>query len=490
MQNVPKIVRERLQAATPAATHSSANLPSANHPDADALTAFAERSLPERERTVVLEHLARCGDCRDIMALALPATEPVGVATRAPARGWLTWPVLRWGLVAAGIVALASLGIVQYQKRSENIASKSSPRLEVAANQAAGQNKAPNQTKDQSPASPVSSGMAKKVDNLQPPPPSAFTGSVDVNDSTIYDKKSTSRAMGPRIPAPQPQAESARGKALVVGGALPHGPMLANQLQQQNTGQNQAPIPAATSPFAKQQAAGDLTATMNVPAASETVEVESQSAQFETKGRNANALKDLPAAPPPQNEEYGSARIGKAKPAVTAQVGSAGSLSSTAATAAPGPSQATDALTLASSAPVPRWTINSAGTLQRSFDQGFTWQAVDVNANPGYLQIAGKASQEKSKEASQAFKREEATPIFRAVAATGADVWAGGSRGALYHSLDAGNHWTHVTPTSSGTMLTGDIVSLEFPDTQHGKVSTSTGEVWMTRDAGQTWQKQ
>ena len=52
MQNVPKTVRDRLQAAPPPV----------NHPDADLLTAFAERSLPHRERTVVLEHLARCGD--------------------------------------------------------------------------------------------------------------------------------------------------------------------------------------------------------------------------------------------------------------------------------------------------------------------------------------------------------------------------------------------------------------------------------------------
>ena len=56
MQNVPKIVRERLKAGAPAA----------QHPDANALTAFAERLLPERERALVFDHLARCGDCRDI----------------------------------------------------------------------------------------------------------------------------------------------------------------------------------------------------------------------------------------------------------------------------------------------------------------------------------------------------------------------------------------------------------------------------------------
>jgi photosystem II stability/assembly factor-like uncharacterized protein len=60
----------------------------------------------------------------------------------------------------------------------------------------------------------------------------------------------------------------------------------------------------------------------------------------------------------------------------------------------------------------------------------------------------------------------------------------------LYHSSDAGDHWLRVAPVSSGAMLTGDIVSLEFADLQHGKILTSTGEIWTTSDDGQTWQKQ
>jgi hypothetical protein len=489
MQNVPKIVRERLRAATPAASHASAS-----HPDADALTAFAERSLPERERGVVLEHLARCGDCRDIVALALPATESVEMATRAPARRWLTWPALRWGFIAAGIVAIAALGIVQYQRRPEGMASKSPARVDVAANEAAsgGGNQATYQTQDQLSAPPVSSGMAKKAENVPVPPPSALADSVAANDSTIYDKKSRVREIAPRAYVPQPQSESQHGAAQAVGGPLPYGPRLANQWQQQNVVQSQAPTPAAASPFAKQQAAGDLSANMRVPASSESVEVESQSAQLETRAQNLDAakMKDLPAAPKPADEEYASARIGKAKPAVSPQTASGDALAFPTAVPAPAPSQATGGLMLTSSAPVPRWTISSTGSLQRSFDQGITWQVVDVNANPGYLQIAGKTSRENSKEASQAFKRDTSSPIFRAVAATGADVWAGGSGGALYHSADAGDHWTRVTPTSSGAKLTGDIVSLEFPDMLHGKVSSSAGEVWTTSDAGQTWQKQ
>ena len=108
MQNVPKIVRERLKA--PAGNHSQA------HPDANALTAFAEQSLAEGERAVILDHLARCGDCRDVVALALPAIERVEAAVRRPARGWFTWPVLRWTFVAAGVLAIAGLGVVRYQR--------------------------------------------------------------------------------------------------------------------------------------------------------------------------------------------------------------------------------------------------------------------------------------------------------------------------------------------------------------------------------------
>ena len=62
MQKAPKIAIERLRV----------NPPAANHPDADVLTAFSERSLPEVERGIVLEHLALCADCREVLALALP----------------------------------------------------------------------------------------------------------------------------------------------------------------------------------------------------------------------------------------------------------------------------------------------------------------------------------------------------------------------------------------------------------------------------------
>jgi photosystem II stability/assembly factor-like uncharacterized protein len=80
--------------------------------------------------------------------------------------------------------------------------------------------------------------------------------------------------------------------------------------------------------------------------------------------------------------------------------------------------------------------------------------------------------------------------VFRAVAVNGPDVWVGGTTAVLYHSPDAGEHWSRVVPRSSDATLTGDVLTLDFPNVQNGRISTSTGEVWTTSDSGQSWQKQ
>jgi len=481
MQNVPEIVRRRLEAATPSADHSSGSHLSDNHPDANALTAFAERSLGQDERALVLEHLGRCSDCRDIVALALPAMEPVEPALRPAATGWLTWPALRWGFVAAGIVAITALGVVEYQRRTATTASPARARVEVAGGESS-------QAKDQSLASPFYSATTKKAANIQAPAPYALT---DAAGATLSEKKSTLRAVEPRATVPQPQTGSPH--ATVVGGSLTNGPRMPNQWQQQSAVQNQAAEATSSSPFAKQQAAGDLSANMHVPAVPETVAVESQSSQLDTQAQSLDASQIdarqaivQPAASPQSGEDYTSARVGKAKPAETSSDARSGAVANKVAT--PAVPQASGGPVLASSAPVPRWTINSTGGLERSLDQGTTWQVVNLNANPMYFTAATSVQSPGS--TSRAKVQKDAFPVFRAVAASGVDVWAGGTGGALYHSQDAGDHWTRVVPTSSRAILTGDIISLEFSDMEHGKVSTSNAEVWNTTDNGQTWQKQ
>ena len=204
---------------------------------------------------------------------------------------------------------------------------------------------------------------------------------------------------------------------------------------------------------------------------------------------------------------------------------------------APAPLLRTDP-TLMKGPAAPRWTISASGALQRSFDGGQTWQDVNIvvddsmkatlvrRSQPGSTVEVSSAATEvqtqansetefetKSETKSQAkmaaksapkpsapasVKSAEAEPaptprtIFRAVSVSSnaAEVWAGGSGGALYHTLGGGNRWARVVPSDAASTLTGDIIAIQFSDPRNGIVTTSTAEIWTTLDAGQTWHKQ
>jgi hypothetical protein len=465
MQNVPKIVRERLQAGTPVA----------GHPDANLLTAFAERSLPDRERAAVLEHLARCGDCRDVLALASPTSEAVQTVITPARRGWLTWPVLRWGLVAAGGIVVVSLGILQYQRHlapATMVARQTQPEA-VATNL---------QTQ---PATPSPAAVpAEKQEQA-----AAGAGSAGKTGPEFAEHKLIARAEAPLASVQEPKVVGGAASGAVHGQLL-HGPQMPTQWQQQSA-RAQVSVPAAPSATAKQQAA-DMAA--RIPSAAETVEVQAAggAAPVGTETRNKESQLQAEAGQPQPELDFSARAVGKAKPAVNPEAAAAAPMSTLARSASQG-------TTGANAAPMLRWTISPAGGLQRSFDQGNTWQDVNVNAGPvptasfTSVEVVAKAAPTPAKDNyadKKALKAAPAALIFRAVAAIGPQVWAGGSNGALYHSPDAGGHWTQVVPTADGALLSGDIVGLEFSDPQHGKVTTSTAEVWITTDAGQTWQKQ
>lgn len=103
MAEVPKIVRERLSSQA-----------AGEHPDANRLSAFAERALTEPERSQMLDHLSRCADCRQIVALTAPElTEEQVTVTQLPgaSRSWWRSPLLHWGaFTAAALVVLIAVG--------------------------------------------------------------------------------------------------------------------------------------------------------------------------------------------------------------------------------------------------------------------------------------------------------------------------------------------------------------------------------------------
>jgi hypothetical protein len=482
MQNVPKIVRERLKAATPAV----------NHPDADVLTAFAERSLPELERAIVLEHLARCGDCRDIVALSLPATEAVEAAAIQARGQWFAWPTLRWAFVAAGVVAIASLGVVQLQHREvAQMAGKQSVSREAVAVSL----EAKNQTTSLPMVSaPAATEQTKEKKSQVPALVLKDSGNASRQASAASNQ--VTRAEEPSLQKP-PGSRGAVGG--VVAGQLSNGPKMPEQWQQRQNafGLQANAAPAPPPPTAKQTADAYASSNILTTEARQSAQAPSAAPAINTAAENLDAhVQEQPSSPQPESDA-----VGKAKQPVKVEAQGAASAQETMVAATPRDISAgrndganvrnSNQLNTSPSSTF-RWIVNSDGGLERSVDRGNSWQGVDVNAQNSASSMSSKlaAKAARAKDKSDTKKEAAATPVFRAVAAMGTEVWAGGSTGALFHSSDGGNHWTRVVPLFAGSTLTGDVVTLEFSDPQHGKITTSTPEVWTTTDAGLTWQKQ
>jgi hypothetical protein len=128
------------------------------HPDAEMLSAFAEQALGERERGEVLEHLAACGRCRQVIALA---SEAAGAEVAA----WRRAPVRRrvwfrsWGLALAPLAAVAASAVVAIYVHERDV-ERAAEVARVERQQAS--EKAPMPLQAQVPATPPQAGPAKQ----------------------------------------------------------------------------------------------------------------------------------------------------------------------------------------------------------------------------------------------------------------------------------------------------------------------------------------
>jgi photosynthesis system II assembly factor YCF48-like protein len=407
--------------------------------------------LNDRERSRVLQHLADCADCRDVISLATPEIKSTASPSPKGSR-WMSWPVLRWGALAACIVVVSAAVTLHYERRQagESSVAERTPAAPVSLS---AENKVPQPPREK---------LAAKI-----PPPAPFQSDRDfVVSSKLAQREeeninagavaARTRVSAPHVPDQDEKDRELSNNRLADASAgksadkpAPPAAMRAAPVP--------APVPAAKAAQKPPGAEVRNDTVASAPGAmTETVTVEgANTSVLETLQTPARKAKDESTKNEPQKE----ARAARAGAAGAMAMGDRNTDSLSAQVAQTASGDYAKRSRPGHNAPL--WTLSADGVLQRSFDSGKTWGTIPVASNV----------------------------VFRALAANDSDIWVGGAAGALYHSSDAGQHWVRVYPVADGNPLTADIVTVEFNDPQHGKLTVSDHEIWTTINAGDTWQK-
>jgi hypothetical protein len=416
------------------------------HPDANLLAAFVEKTLSEKERTQVLNHLARCAECRELAALTLPQEVEVAQPASLTARSWWSaWPTLRWVALAGALAAVVFVVVLHpyRSRRPETLSKEMRPTLMARASQVAPQPPAQPSAQPSAKAPVVKEGL----EHRQSPYPMAPL------------KKGAGPSGGQQLAALPVGAETKEATKLM---AAAHPP---------------APAQVENAPLNSRRYGALTSLTANPAAAVAAAPPPPQS-----------AFKQLAAheAPPKAAAATGSQAGATAVPSAAQSVGVTADLKSGLVGGVPAPSSVPSApraaalmrakaqsvevtgmafravAQSAAAQPAALWTISPEGKVQRSGDGGKTWEKVRVDDKV----------------------------TFQAIQAMGKEVWAGGSGGALYHSSDGGAIWKRVNLISGGSSPTETIVLINAHDAQHVTVKTASGEQWNTEDGGLHWQRE
>src|SRR5450631_1446273 len=461
MTEVPKVVYDRLRAASLGRALPGQTAPEPAHPDADMLTAFAEQALAATERDGVLEHLALCGDCREVVALALPPAESVGAkivvpvvpakvsraGAPAPHKLSFAWPSLRWAALAAGVAVAASVLLMHPGKLNQATLPSATPQVATTVPPA-------------SDAQIASSPMAKSPANLSAP--------LDRTDEARPNAKSPSSKKATSEPAVTVVTAETAARAK-------QGMLLAD-----NRPDNRKDVVTADKPAPAQstgaEGGGAAFGATNAGRSNEVVEVTAESPTVQAEVSADERLMAPSSAP----------AIEKAKPAVQTETSQLQNTIPAATSELPiqgrnieGRNLVTLSKQESPASPTGKRTVAWAiagGVLQRSVDRGHSWQ----NALRADHLLLCYASQDR-------------------------DVWAGGQAGMLFHSTDGGTTWVQVQPSVNGQGLSSDITHIDVRSNLRSEarraalsdaqglaeivLSTHNNETWSSPDAGKSWEK-
>jgi putative zinc finger protein len=481
MTEVPKIVYDRLRAARLQQLPIGSAAESV-HPDSNLLTAFAEQVLSATEHDSVLEHLALCAECRDTVALALPAenvevisvfSEPVfseGEKGEAPipraaeyaASRLFAWPRLRWVALAACAAVVGSALLLRPGKLN--------PPTQPSAGQQIASTAAPTSTG----GSPSGASSPSIVSSIVSSGSNYSSGRPSGRQAGDHPELSANRDETASI-TDGPLSKDATARRTLPSPAQAESAMaLARRKKSSEQADKRTNIPGmlALDGSASQETAGGT--------ADETIEVSAAGEVAPSAADTASTARNFAPA------------IEKAKPALPNTAQENGLPASAAdqvhgVNGAPAPRLQARAMSPAAAKAItpgqtsgaglaPRdfaWTINS-GVLRRSLDNGQTWQD-SLRADHPLLCYASHSD----------------------------EIWTGGQGGTLYHSTDGGISWVRVYPSANGRQLSADVSQIEVRNSNLGDfhlgsknsqaptkivLSTNNKQVWTSVDGGKSWE--
>ncbi len=473
---ISKLVRQRLQVSADAANA---------HPDANLLAAYAEQGLSRAERVSVMEHLSRCEQCREVVALVMPQVAepvplrpelvtPVSSVAGARRRSWFSDQNLLWARLAATVTVAIGIGLTYYATHDRQPALGPVPAINapaapapdkqaeippstgadkvVGSEDGAARKEKQERTKAAEPVAASPKNVPTERAEIQTPASSSVSEEkkAKAESSKKRDEVAATRKLGiaggqtasdkadTALPSPRAtDAMSANREAAPHVAIAAETPSASIKLRKDSgrAGAAGGKMPsgdsagAASPPASPQSAAEQQSASAQQGALSDTQSLPSTQAsqQKQATAQIRPSLTMEPMAGPQANAPYGASRAAN--------------------------SSKSNAYRYTAS----RWTISPAGRLQKLFSAtGGSPQSTDAQVGRDV--------------------------VFRAVAVIGTHVWAGGSGHQLFYSRDDGTHWTRVMGDWQG-----DITSMRFSDLKHGELITSAGEHWTTVDGGEHW---
>jgi Photosynthesis system II assembly factor YCF48 len=459
MTEVPKIVHDRLRSGERQRATGERE-----HPEADLLTAFAEQALSVSERDGVLEHLAFCGDCREVIALALPADDskavrvaadaevaqpvgtPRGTLPRVAVPRWFNfeWPALHWAALTAGVAVVGVVLLLRPGKLNQ-------PQTSAANEQIA-----------------VNTPLVPNPSDASPPMATTLSGATTSGTTsgaspgaTLMNRAVMNRAVPDNARGAQLDSQAQLSKKLVT--RSPAAPVQAR------SGNLNAKRDAEKLYLENKDADGSVAYdSLGAHGASESVEVSAAAPVADIASSGDRKLVARNDAPPVEKaklpaQEFDAVAVSAEDKTETPAAGAPVKVQSSNSMYAAKMSAARIASPSRPVAPQVSWMI-TAGVLHRSQDGGQNW-LTSLHADHALLCYASHDQ----------------------------DVWTGGQAGMLFHSSDGGVTWVQVKPSIASRTLTSDVthidVASDAASLQQVVVSTNDNEIWSSADGGKTWEK-